>query len=178
MLFEKKVTIEVPEILINTGAALGFAPVDLLQTGVRAAQENPLRGSARIALRQALASRTSGVLLVCGHIGSRYETVAHEISALLTSDVTRLDNAPLVLNEIRNVQHVRAISVASHHCIVIASLHVATAAFAVRRISDILQQDMADADLDIIGVIEARSTSSYRIDTTFYAAPPYGADSA
>lgn len=157
MIFDKKMTIEVPELLVTVGHRLGYEPVDLLQAGIRTAQASLLKGSARIAVQKALQSRRTGLLIVCGVTGSEYVVVAREIASMTVKDVTQMDCSPLMLDEMTTRAHVKAASVASHHCVVIATLHAGDHARVRDRITAILGQDVQDADLDLIGIVEIRA---------------------
>ena len=155
MIFDKQTVIDAPEILVAAGKRLGFEPAELLQIGLRAAQASLLKGPVRTEVKKALAARTTGLLIVSGVAGSEYGTVAREIASMTVKDVTQMDCSPLLLDEMTTRSHFKAALVASHHCIVIATLYASDHASVRGRITAILGQDLHDADLDLIGVVEA-----------------------
>lgn len=157
MIFNKMTTIEAPELLVAAGRRLGFEPGELLQAGLLAAQASLLKGRARTDVRKALEVRTTGLLIVCGVTGSEYAAVAREIASMTVRDVTQIDCAPLLLDEMTTRSHIKAAAVASHHCVVIATLHARDHASVRDRITVILGQDVQDADLDLIGIVETRA---------------------
>jgi hypothetical protein len=156
MIFDKKTTIEAPELLVAAGKRLGFEPIELLQAGLRVAQASLLKGPTRTDVRNALEGRATGLLIVCGVTGSEYAAVAREIASMKVGDVTQTDRSPLLLDEMTTRPHVKAASVASHHCLVIATLHASDGASVRDRMTAILGQDVREADLDLIGVVETR----------------------
>lgn len=169
MIFDRKTTINVPELLVATGERLGFEPVELLRAGLRVAQASLLKGSARTEVKKALASRTTGLLVVCGLVGSGYVAIAREIASMAVKDVTQMDSSPLLLDEMTTRAHIKAASVASHHCVVIATLLASDRTAVQARMTDILGQDIHDADLNLIGIVEARSVDSPHSSEDGYA---------
>jgi hypothetical protein len=157
MIFDRKATIDVPELLVTTGKRLGFEPVELLQAGLRIAQASLLKGLARTEVKQALSCRATGLLVVCGLVGSGYVAIAREIASMAVKDVTQMEDSPLLLDEMTTRAHIKAASVASHHCVVIATLLASDRTAVQARMTDILGQDIHDADLDLIGIVEVRS---------------------
>lgn len=157
MIFDRKTAIEVPDVLLNTGKRIGFEPLELFHAGLRAAQASLLKGSVRVAVRQVLETHKTGLLIVCGVTGSEYPALAREIAAMAVKDVTCVNCSPLVLDEMTTRAHIKAASVASYHCLVIATLHTSGASGVRDRMTAILEQDVQDADLNLVGIVEAGS---------------------
>ena len=162
MIFNEKTNIEVSKLVVDTGSHHGVDTDEMMLAGLKVAQESLLRGPVRNSVREALRTRKFGLLLVVGQTGSRYGEVECEIAGMAVPDVTQISGSPMLLNEIVTRSHVQAALVASHHTIVIASLHAIDALRAKVRLSAILGQDVNDGGFDLIGIVETRAISPAR----------------
>lgn len=153
----KNTTVEVPALLLAKGRRLGYKPLELLQVGIQSAHGSLLRGLIRAKIKQSLEGRSTGLLLVCGVIGSQFHEVAREIMAMIVKDESRSDDAPLVF--CRMVTHPQIVfaCVAAERCIVIGSFHAENIASVKDQICVILNRESQGDDLNLIGIVEAQA---------------------
>jgi hypothetical protein len=153
----RNTTVEVPALLVAKGRRLGYKPLELLQVGMQSAHGSLVPGRIHAKIKQSLDGRSTGLLLVCGVIGSQYNEVAREIMAMIVKDESRSDCTPLVFCRMVTHSQIAFACVAAHRCIVIASLHSENIENVEDQISLILNKEGQDDDLNLIGIVEARA---------------------